>query len=200
MDAKSAAAMKSTELTRVGHRNYTELETNTLENSSRDIKSPGSQKFASTLSKIMKKMITMDIYDSPYLATAIFGVPVNHTPEQVEILKSREGIATAMTVSAEMVGSAPSSIQFSLIHTTENLSWITYNEDAAAADKLKDRPMKVGSASLQSSQVDGEAVVSDQIISDDQLTKASVFRFIPSRATSLTTEVDISNILQVQVE
>lgn len=185
--------MKSTEFTRVVHRSYTELETNTLENSSRDIKSPGSQKFASTLSKIMKKMITMDIYDSPYLATAIFGVPVNHTPEQVEILKSREGIATAMTVSAEMVGSAPSSIQFSLIHTTENLSWITYNEDAAAADKLKDRPVKVG-------QVDGEAVVPDQIISDDQLTKASVFRFIPSRATTLTTEVDISNILQVQVE
>lgn len=145
---------------RIFHRRYAEI-VDGPESIARDVKSPGNLKFASTLSKIMKKMINLEIYDSPHLATALFGVPVNHTPELLEKAKSREGVMTAMTVSTEQVGSTPSSVPISLVHTTADMSWITFEEGTASSRQPR-----------------------NQELSDDRTTEAtSVFHFIPSFET-----------------
>eukprot|EP01036_Dinobryon_divergens_P029250 gene29250-38320_t len=144
LGAYAAGTVKSTDVQRIYQRRCAEI-VHGPESIARNVRSPGNPKFASTLSKIMKKLISLEICDSPHLATSLNGVPVNHFPELLDGVKSRDGVLTAMT------DSTTSSIPISLAHTTADLSWIALSSQQKS-DNNKD-------------------ATNNQVLSDDRTTE-----------------------------
>lgn len=153
LGAYAAGTVKSTDVQRIYQRRCAEI-VHGPESIARNVRSPGNPKFASTLSKIMKKLISLEICESPHLTiSSLNGVPVNHFPELLDGVKSRDGVLTAMTVST------PSSVQISLVHTTADLSWIALDAGAALSSQQKSDNNKVATT--------------NQVLSDDGTTEPS---------------------------
>lgn len=128
LGAYAAGTVKSTDVQRIYQRRCAEI-VHGPESIARNVRSPGNPKFASTLSKIMKKLISLEICDSPHLLN---GVPVNHFPELLDGVKSRDGVLTAMTDSTTL------SVPISLAHTTADLHWIALSSQQKSDDNNED--------------------------------------------------------------